>query len=135
MENLVFTLAFVNGIVLTISCYFTYMAVVVRGQYEEMLGQQANLQNQQTVENASLREKIEDLERAIFDVEKSMEEDKYKDVSEQARKVAALEKVVENHAKQFALNEGTKKETFEAMGRLAQQIKKFGDDPSLVRGY
>lgn len=135
MDVFVFVLAFVNGIILTASCYFTYQAVLVRGQYEDMLGMQAQLQNQQSLENASLREKIEDLERAIFDVEKSMEEDKYKDVSEQARKVMALETVVENHAKQLEINKGNRKEILEALSRMAQQIKKFGDDPSLVRGY
>lgn len=135
MENLVFVLAFVNGILLTISCYYTYNAIIVRKQYEGMLGQQAQLQNQQTIENAGLAEKIDDLERVIVEVERGLEADGYQKVAEQARKVEALERICENHAKQFALNEGSKKQMLEELSTIRQNIRKFGDDPTLVRGY
>lgn len=134
MEAVTF-LAFVNGAIALTAAYYTYNAIVVRKQYEDMLGMQGKLQNHQSMENAELREKINDLEIAIFDVDRAMEEDKYKDVAAQARKVVAIEQVVENHAKQLALNEGSRKEMYEAISRVNQKLKTFGDDPTLVRGY
>ena len=134
MEAVTF-LAFVNGAIALTAIHYTYSAIVVRKQYEDMLGMQGKLQNQQSMENAELREKINDLEIAIFDVDRAMEEDKYKDVAAQARKVAAIEQVVEAHAKQLALNEGSRKEMYEAISRVNQKLKTFGDDPTLVRGY
>ena len=134
MEAVTF-LAFVNGAIALTAIYYTYSAIVVKKQYEDMLGMQGKLQNQQSMENAELREKINDLEIAIFDVDRAMEEDKYKDVAAQARKVVAIEQVVEKHAKQLALNEGSRKEMYEAISRVNQKLKTFGDDPTLVRGY
>ena len=135
MENLVFILAFVNGAIALTAAYYTYNAVIVRKAYEDMLDIQGQLQAQQSMENALLREKIDDLEKAIFDIDNAMEEDKYRDISKQSAKLAAIENVVENHAKQFAIAEGNRKETLEAIGRIHSKLKTFGEDPTLVRGY
>jgi len=93
------------------------------------------LKNQQTIENAGLADTIKDLEVVIRDVERGLEADGYQKVAEQARKIEALERIIESHAKQFALNEGSKKQMFEELSTIRQNIKKFGDDPTLVRGY
>lgn len=135
MENLVFVLAFINGVLLTISCYYAYNVIFVKSQYEDILNQQSQLKNQQTIENAGLAETIKDLEVVIRDVEHGLESDGYQKVAEQARRIEALERIIENHAKQFSLNEGSKKQMLEELSTIRQNIKKFGDDPTLVRGY
>jgi len=135
MEGIITLLAFVNGAIALTAAYYTYNAIVVRKAYEDMLDKQGKLQAYQSIENELLREKIEDLEKAIFDIDNAMEEDKYRDISKQSAKLAAIENVVENHAKQFAIAEGNRKETLEAIGRIHSKLKTFGEDPTLVRGY
>ena len=135
MEGIITLLAFVNGAIALTAAYYTYNAIVVRKAYEDMLDKQGKLQAYQSIENELLREKIEDLEKSIFDIDQAMEEDKYKDISKQSAKLTAIENVVENHAKQFAIAEGNRKETLEAIGRIHSKLKTFGEDPTLVRGY
>lgn len=135
MEGIITLLAFVNGAIALTAAYYAYNVIVVRKAYENMLDKQGTLRAQQSIENSLLREKIDDLEKAIFDIDNAMEEDKYRDISKQSAKLSAIENVVENHAKQFTIVEGNRKETLEAIGRIHSKLKTFGEDPTLVRGY
>lgn len=128
-------LTFVNGAFALAIIYYAKEIYTVKSQYEAMLELQSSLQNQQTVQNQMLREKAEELDMLILDIQSKMEEDKYADLSEINNKIKSLELVLENHAKSWVMEQAFEKKVMESIANIKQWMKRMGDDPTLIRGY
>jgi len=133
--NTLLLLTFFNGgLAITIVYYFIAIQKV-KIAYEAMLASQSSLQNQQTIQNQALREKAEDMEVLIMDIQSNMEKDNYSDLSKINSKIQAIETVLENHSKSWALEQSFEKKVQESLSNIKQWMKRMGDDPTLIRGY
>ena len=133
--NTLLLLTFFNGgLAITIVYYFIAIQKV-KIAYEAMLASQSSLQNQQTIQNQVLREKAEDMEVLIMDIQSNMEKDNYSDLSKINSKIQAIETVLENHSKSWALEQSFEKKVQESLSNIKQWMKRMGDDPTLIRGY
>ena len=135
MEGLIFTLALINGILLLATVYYTYTSFIVRKRLEEVTMRQEKIEVLRGVHRQDIDDSLNDMNTLIMDVNTAMERDGYAETAKQARKIEGLENIVENHAKQFTLNEAAKKEIYENINRISKTLKRFGEDPTLVRGY
>lgn len=135
MEALIFTLALINGILILATGYYTFTSYIVRKRLEEVSMRQEKIEVLRSVHRQDIDDSLNDMNTLIMDVNTAMERDGYTETAKQARKMEALEKIVENHAKQFALNEASRKEVYENISRISKTLKRFGEDPTLVRGY
>ena len=135
MEALIFTLALINGILILATGYYTFTSYIVRKRLDEVSMRQEKIEVLRSVHRQDIDDSLNDMNTLIMDVNTAMERDGYTETAKQARKMEALEKIVENHAKQFALNEASRKEIYENISRISKTLKRFGEDPTLVRGY
>ena len=135
MEGLVFTLAIINGILILATGYYTFTSYIVRRRLDEVSMRQEKIEVLRSVHRQDIDDSLKDMNTLIMDVSTAMERDGYTDVAKQARKVDALENIVENHAKQFTLEAAARKEIYENINRISKSLKRFGEDPTLVRGY
>jgi len=138
MEELFSTLlllTFLNGAFALAILYYAKEIYTVKSQYENMLASQSSLQNQQTVQNQLLREKAEEMDMLIMDIQSKMDEDQYADLSKINEKIKAMEIVLENHAKSWLVEQNFEKKVMESIANIKQWMKKMGDDPTLIRGY
>ena len=135
MEALIFTLALINGILILATGYYTFTSYIVRKRLDEVSMRQEKIEVLRSVHRQDIDDSLNDMNTLIMDVNTAMERDGYTETAKQARKMEALEKIVENHAKQFALNESSRKEVYENISRISKTLKRFGEDPTLVRGY
>lgn len=135
MEGLIFTLALINGILILATGYYTFTSYIVRKRLDEVSMRQEKIEVLRSVHRQDIDDSLNDMNTLIMDVNTAMERDGYTETAKQARKMEALENIVENHAKQFALNEASRKEIYENINRMRSKLKTFGEDPTLVRGY
>jgi len=133
--NMVIFLSFINGAISIVVVYYAITIYKVKLAYESMLEHQSALQARQGYENQLLREKAEDMEVLITDIQSNMEKDNYSDLSTINSKIQALENVVERHAKSWQLEQAFEKRILTSLGELQQWAKRMGDDPTLIRGY
>ena len=133
--NTLLLLTFINGGLALATVYHVVSILKVKTQYELMLAQQSTLQNQQTIQNQALREKAEDMEVLIMDIQSNMEKDSYSDLSNINQKISAIEATVENHAKSWQVEQAFEKKVMESLSNIKQWMKRMGDDPTLIRGY
>lgn len=133
--NTLLLLTFINGGLALATVYHVVSILKVKSQYELMLAQQSTLQNQQTIQNQTLREKAEDMEVLIMDIQSNMEKDSYSDLSNINQKISAIEATVENHAKSWQVEQAFEKKVMESLSNIKQWMKRMGDDPTLIRGY
>ena len=125
---------FNGGLAITIVYYFIAIQKV-KVAYEAMLASQSSLQNQQTIQNTMLREKADDLDMLILDIQSKMDEDNYADLSKINGKIKTLEQVLESHARSWQMEQAFEKKVQESLANIKQWMKKMGDDPTLIRGY
>tara|TARA_B100001287_G_scaffold43746_1_gene32912 strand:+ start:5042 stop:5458 length:417 start_codon:yes stop_codon:yes gene_type:complete len=125
---------FNGGLAITIVYYFIAIQKV-KVAYEAMLASQSSLQNQQTIQNTMLREKADDLDMLILDIQSKMDEDNYADLSKINAKIKTLETVLESHARSWQMEQAFEKKVQESLANIKQWMKKMGDDPTLIRGY
>ena len=135
MEGLVFTLAIINGILILATGYYTFTSYIVRRRLDEVSMRQEKIEVLRSVHRQDIDDSLKDMNTLIMDVSTAMERDGYTETAKQARKVEALENIVENHAKQFTLEAAARKEIYENINRISKSLKRFGEDPTLVRGY
>lgn len=135
MEGLVFTLAIINGILILATGYYTFTSYIVRRRLDEVSMRQEKIEVLRSVHRQDIDDSLNDMNTLIMDVSTAMERDGYTETAKQARKVEALESIVENHAKQFTLEAAARKEIYENINRISKSLKRFGEDPTLVRGY
>ena len=135
MEGLVFTLAIINGILILATGYYTFTSYIVRRRLDEVSMRQEKIEVLRSVHRQDIDDSLKDMNTLIMDVSTAMERDGYTETAKQARKVDALENIVENHAKQFTLEAAARKEIYENINRISKSLKRFGEDPTLVRGY
>lgn len=128
-------LTFVNGGFAVAVVYYAKEIYTVKSKYEDMLMSQSSLQNQQTVQNQMLREKAEELDMLIMDIQTKMEQDNYADLSKLNKQIKDIELVVQNHALSWQQEQMFEKKVQESLSNIKQWIKKMGDDPTLIRGY
>lgn len=133
--NTLLLLTFINGGLALATVYHVVSILKVKTQYELMLAQQSTLQNQQTIQNQALREKAEEMEVLIMDIQSNMEKDSYSDLSNINQKISAIEATVENHAKSWQVEQAFEKKVMESLSNIKQWMKRMGDDPTLIRGY
>lgn len=127
--------SFINGALLLATVYYVITAHKTKVAYESMLEHQSSLQARQSYENQLLREKAEGMEVIIMDIQSNMEKDNYSDLSKINDKIQAIEKVLENHSKSWALEQSFEKKVQESLSNIKQWMKRMGDDPTLIRGY
>ena len=127
--------SFINGALLLATVYYVITAHKTKVAYESMLEHQSSLQARQSYENQLLREKAEDMEVLIRDIQSNMEKDNYSDLSNINNKIKAIETVLENHSKSWALEQSFEKKVQESLSNIKQWMKRMGDDPTLIRGY
>ncbi len=127
--------SFINGALLLATVYYVITAHQTKVAYESMLEHQASLQSRQSYENQLLREKAEDMETLITDIQSNMEKDNYSDLSNINNKIKMIEAVLENHSKSWTLEQSFEKKVQESLSNIKQWIKRMGDDPTLIRGY
>jgi len=127
--------SFINGALLLATVYYVITAHQTKVAYESMLEHQSSLQSRQSYENQLLREKAEDMETLITDIQSSMEKDNYSDLSNINNKIKMIEAVLENHSKSWTLEQSFEKKVQESLSNIKQWIKRMGDDPTLIRGY
>ena len=127
--------SFINGALLLATVYYVITAHKTKVAYESMLEHQSSLQARQSYENQLLREKAEGMEELIMDIQSNMEKDNYSDLSKINDKIQAIEKVLENHSKSWALEQSFEKKVQESLSNIKQWMKRMGDDPTLIRGY
>lgn len=135
MEVVVYLLAIINGVVLTVVAWFAYGMVQVRKQYEGMLQQQSRLQNQQTVQIAQVRDDLKTSQDLLWDIQTKMEKDEYKAMTDINTKITAIEQMVETHAKKWDSHVAFEKRVAETFTQQKQQIKNITDNPNLIRRY
>ncbi len=128
-------LTFVNGGFAVAVVYYAKEIYTVKSKYEDMLTSQSSLQNQQTVQNQMLREKAEELDMLIMDIQTKMEQDNYADLSKLNKQIKDIELVVQNHALSWQQEQMFEKKVQESLGNIKQWMKRMGDDPTLIRGY
>ena len=128
-------LTFVNGGFAVAVVYYAKEIYTVKAKYEDMLTSQSSLQNQQTVQNQMLREKAEELDILIMDIQTKMEQDNYADLSKLNKQIKDIELVVQNHALSWQQEQMFEKKVQESLGNIKQWMKRMGDDPTLIRGY
>jgi septal ring factor EnvC (AmiA/AmiB activator) len=128
-------LTFVNGGFAVAVVYYAKEIYTVKSKYEDMLTSQSSLQNQQTVQNQMLREKAEELDILIMDIQTKMEQDNYADLSNLNKQIKDIELVVQNHALSWQQEQMFEKKVQESLTNIKQWMKRMGDDPSLIRGY
>ena len=100
-----------------------------------MLTSQSSLQNQQTVQNQMLREKAEELDMLIMDIQSNMEKDNYSDLSKINKKIQGIEGIINNHSMSWKAEQAFEKKVMDSLGNIKQWMKRMGDDPTLIRGY
>ena len=127
--------SFINGALLLATVYYVITAHKTKVAYESMLEHQSSLQARQSYENQLLREKAEGMEALIMDIQSNMEKDNYSDLSKINSKIKAIETVLENHSKSWALEQSFEKKVQESLANIKQWMKRMGDDPTLIRGY
>ena len=127
--------SFINGALLLATIYYVITAHKTKVAYESMLEHQASLQARQSYENQLLREKAEDMEVIILDIQSNMEKDNYSDLGNINNKIRVIETVLENHSKSWAMEQAFEKKVQESLSNIKQWMKKMGDDPTLIRGY
>jgi hypothetical protein len=98
-------LSFLNGAVSIVVVYYAITIYKVKLAYESMLEHQSSLQARQSYENQLLREKAEGMEALIMDIQSNMEKDNYSDLGNINNKIQAIETVLENHSKSWALEQ------------------------------
>lgn len=128
-------LTFLNGGFAVAIVYYAKEIYGVKSKYEEMLASQSSLQNQQTIQNQMLREKAEELDILIMDIQTKMENDNYADLSKLNKQIKDIELVVQNHALSWQQEQMFEKKVQESLGNIKQWMKRMGDDPTLIRGY
>ena len=128
-------LTFVNGGFAVAVVYYAKEIYTVKSKYEDMLTSQSSLQNQQTVQNQMLREKAEELDMLIMDIQTKMDQDNYADISKLNKQIKDIELVVQNHALSWQQEQMFEKKVQESLGNIKQWMKRMGDDPTLIRGY
>ena len=128
-------LTFVNGGFAVAVVYYAKEIYTVKSKYEDMLTSQSSLQNQQTVQNQMLREKAEELDMLIMDIQTKMEQDNYADISKLNKQIKDIELVVQNHALSWQQEQMFEKKVMDSLGNIKQWMKRMGDDPTLIRGY
>ena len=128
-------LTFLNGGFAVAIVYYAKEIYGVKSKYEEMLASQSSLQNQQTIQNQMLREKAEELDILIVDIQTKMEQDNYADLSKLNKQIKDIELVVQNHALSWQQEQMFEKKVQESLGNIKQWMKRMGDDPTLIRGY
>lgn len=133
--NTLLLLTFINGSLALATVYHVVSILKVKTQYESMLAQQSTLQNQQTIQNQALREKAEDMEALIMDIQSNMEKDNYSDLSNINKKIQSIETTVNNHSLSWKEEEKFKGKVMESLANIKQWMKRMGDDPTLIRGY
>ena len=133
--NMVIFLSFINGAISIVVVYYAITIYKVKLAYESMLEHQSSLQARQSYENQLLREKAEGMEALIMDIQSNMEKDNYSDLSKINSKIQAIETVLENHSKSWALEQSFEKKVQESLANIKQWMKRMGDDPTLIRGY
>lgn len=133
--NTLLLLTFINGGLALATVYHVISILKVKSQYELMLAQQSTLQNQQTIQNQILREKAEDMEVMVMDIQSNMEKDNYSDLSNINKKIQSIETTVNNHSLSWKEEEKFKGKVMESLANIKQWMKRMGDDPTLIRGY
>ena len=128
-------LTFVNGGFAVAVVYYAKEIYTVKSKYEDMLTSQSSLQNQQTVQNQMLREKAEELDMLIMDIQTKMDQDNYADISKLNKQIKDIELVVQNHALSWQQEQMFEKKVMDSLGNIKQWMKRMGDDPTLIRGY
>ena len=128
-------LTFVNGGFAVAVVYYAKEIYTVKSKYEDMLTSQSSLQNQQTVQNQMLREKAEELDMLIMDIQSNMEKDNYSDLSKINKKIQDIEGIINNHSMSWKAEQAFEKKVMDSLGNIKQWMKRMGDDPSLIRGY
>ena len=128
-------LTFVNGGFAVAVVYYAKEIYTVKSKYEDMLTSQSSLQNQQTVQNQMLREKAEELDMLIMDIQTKMDQDNYADISKLNKQIKDIELVVQNHALSWQQEQMFEKKVMDSLGNIKQWMKRMGDDTSLIRGY
>jgi predicted TIM-barrel fold metal-dependent hydrolase len=128
-------LTFLNGGFAVAILYYAKEIYGVKSKYEEMLGLQSSLQNQQSIQNQLLREKAEELDILVMDIQTKMEQDNYADLSKLNKQIKDIELVVQNHALSWQQEQMFEKKVQESLGNIKQWMKRMGDDPTLIRGY
>jgi len=128
-------LTFLNGGFAVAIVYYAKEIYGVKSKYEEMLGLQSSLQNQQSIQNQLLREKAEELDILVMDIQTKMEQDNYADLSKLNKQIKDIELVVQNHALSWQQEQMFEKKVQESLGNIKQWMKRMGDDPTLIRGY
>ena len=127
--------SFINGALLLATVYYVITAHKTKVAYESMLEHQSSLQARQSYENQLLREKAEDMEVLIMDIQSNMEKDKYSDLSNINKKIQSIETTVNNHSVSWKEEEKFKGKVMESLANIKQWMKRMGDDPTLIRGY
>ena len=127
--------SFINGALLLATVYYVITAHKTKVAYESMLEHQSSLQARQSYENQLLREKAEGMEALIMGIQANMEKDNYSDLSKINSKIQAIETVLENHSKSWAMEQAFEKKVQESLVNIKQWMKRMGDDPTLIRGY
>ena len=133
--NMVLMLSFINGIFCAATIYYVITAYKTKVSYESMLEHQSSLQARQSYENQLLREKAEDMEVLIVDIQSNMEKDNYSDLSNINKKIQTIETTVNNHSLSWKEEEKFKGKVMESLANIKQWMKRMGDDPTLIRGY
>ena len=128
-------LTFVNGGFAVAVVYYAKEIYTVKSKYEDMLTSQSSLQNQQTVQNQMLREKAEELDMLIMDIQSNMEKDNYSDLSKINKKIQDIEGIINNHSMSWKAEQAFEKKVIDSLGNIKQWMKRMGDDPTLIRGY
>lgn len=128
-------LSFINGAMLLATLYYVITSRQTKIAYESMLASQSTLQNQQTIENQLLRDKADELNLLITDIQHNMEKDNYGTQAEINRKIVAIEAILENHSKSWQAEQMFEKKVQESLSNIKQWMKRMGDNPTLIRGY
>jgi hypothetical protein len=127
--------SFINGALLLATVYYVISVHKTKVAYEEMLELQSSLQSKQSYENQLLREKAEEIEEVLVDIQANMERDNYSDLGKINDRINKLDKVIETHAISWQYEQSFEKKVKESLSTIRQWMKRMGDDPTLIRGY
>ena len=135
MELIVFLLAVVNGSLIIATGYFTYTAARVERNNNRLNEELDRTKAHVSILRADLEEEVKELRTGMLDISSNMEKDSYKNLSEINKKLVNLENITKDNVKGLKLCDNQHKQTLEKFSNVDSRLKRFGDDPNLLRRY
>ena len=132
-------LYFISGILSVGIIYGMYLLRTVKSSHAELLDTFNKSQYISSTRRAEIKERLEDLEILIKDIQTNMEKDQYENLSTLTKRIGELDKLA--NATNNRLGESNKvfnknvTDAFNEIQQLKNRLKALGQDPNMLSRY